>query len=685
MTQRNSVLKLLLLFVVAPCLFGQTQSSVARQAYQQGLGLYEDDFIVEGIRSFQEAIQANANYSEAYREIARGFFYLEEFDEARQYAQRALSLSPSDPQSLTLFGRILITLGETDQARQVFQQVLSRYPHNASARAGLGELSLAIGDVVSAESFYLQGLELAGTDEDRRVLLALAYIASQRGRLQTAEEYVNRAVQNDSQNPRVQVYAAQFYLNQGEVSQAQLHAQIALGLKSDYYPALQVLSQILVRQGNYQQAIEAIERLDMNRIEQPSLLYYTKAIAQFNLDRGSEALRSLHVNLQANPEDEFSRLFAEKIALYEYESQMDHPARTELAQYHFQKASDFMQRNRFDAAEYHLSRGLTLSPFSEQGRSLRASLFRLRSEYARYVNELEIMKDQLGMQTTEIDDRLEIYRDLLRDSVAVEWDVNQFSAPRNTTSMTFFIVRDDSSVIHGESDLLIGQHVMDRLYGSNRIEFQVADGIDELRYEPIQVESSAIAFEMARQAGSDYYILFSIEEGEDMIDITARLFLGRTGRQLERFRSLRSGVDRLREGVSDVSRQILDALPISATLLRRNFERGLINIGYIDGIDVGTSLIVLKSADIRLYTEDSSFEYSEGDVIGHAEVTAVDYLLSQVELDPSGFFDRMSQGDILIFPADEAETGTPQEQSPTDRNEASGLMQRVYEQVRSIK
>jgi hypothetical protein len=152
---------------------------------------------------------------------------------------------------------------------------------------------------------------------------------------------------------------------------------------------------------------------------------------------------------------------------------------------------------------------------------------------------------------------------------------------------------------------------------------------------------------------------------------------------------IRSGIGRVKDAVMELSDQIVSSLPLRGTLVRRNFERGLINIGYGDGLAPGDEFLVFKAGDLRLYTEDSIYDYSEEDVIGRARVARTDFLVSEIVIDHVGFFDRVSRGDIVIpapEPAEDGvESGGPESAAGPVPDDRGTLVGELYDRIRGIR
>ena len=305
--------------------------------------------------------------------------------------------------------------------------------------------------------------------------------------------------------------------------------------------------------------------------------------------------------------------------------------------------------------------------------------FRETSEYARYLNQLDFLKTQLQFSNTETIDDFEIYNDLLRDSVSQTWNVNQFVSERNNFRMAFF-VQQEGKILHSGVETLIAGHVMDQLYTSSRIEFIVPSGISSLSYEPIKTESNAESFARARAGNADYYLIFTVDERDGSIECRASLHLGRTGRQLQDFRVIRSGNTRIKDAVLQLSKGLLQMLPIRGTIVNRNFESALINLGRNDGLTEGSELLIIKPADLSLHTEAPDFDFDREDLVGIATISKSDVLISQVEVQPEGFFDQINIGDTVFIMAE----NNRDSMSPDSSSQRDSVTE-LYERIRTIR
>ncbi len=658
-------------FILLVCqLNAQTVRNDAVRFYQMGREALNQNRILDAIQFFQQSSEYNENYSDAYRETARAFYYLDELDEAEDYIMQALNLAPLDSRNLNLHGRILITGGKFDEAEIIFTDIISRERFNVEARIGLGELSAARGDIVQAREYYQDSLDLF--PDDYRVLLSLAFVYQEQGRLNRAEDYITAALDIESQNPWVYIYAANFFMRIGELSEAEPYALRALNLQENFIPALEILSRIYVKLEKYESAQLVLDQLDINALADNAHTLYTRALVEYYRNRTDEALRTLETILRDNPDNEIARLLLEDILLNEKD--FDDPQRITHADFHFARALEYVQRNQNQSARYHYNRGLMLEPFSPEGRRSYARFFRETGEYAQYVNQINFLRQQISVNNTSLDDDYEIYTDLLRNSVSRKWKTDQFTVERDKFNMILF-TNNESRVLHNELDRLIASLLMDQLYSSTRIDFAAQENTaGAFSFEPVHMDSDSEAFIRARTEQADYYLFLVINERTDSITASAELHLGRTGRMLQNFVVSRSGNTRIKDTVFQLSAHILQALPIRGSILERNFETALINLGQKDGLIAGDSLNIIKSADLAQNHVNLNFTYRQEDIVGTATVNRVDVLLSEVEIEPAGFFDNVNRGDTVFS------IGNPEiDDGITDNN--SGL----YELLRDIR
>ena len=147
------VLALSLAAMVCP-LWAQVKKT-AVSLYNQAYAMQQREDYYGAIETYQEALQMNAQYGDAWYNLAVCTFCLGEYDLSVQYADTAAKYSRNLTQVQNLKGLALIALGKISEARTVFNGVLAKYPNDIDARFGLAEI-----DRKSATLTHLSAMQI---------------------------------------------------------------------------------------------------------------------------------------------------------------------------------------------------------------------------------------------------------------------------------------------------------------------------------------------------------------------------------------------------------------------------------------------------------------------------------------------------------------------------------------------
>ena len=108
--------------------------------------------------------------------IARSYFALDEFEQARAYLQRCIELSPDSRTILAarlLLSEVLRNVGEYDGARQQLMDILRDAGENAEAHYQLGELYALQGDAARARAEWRLALRADPAHQKARTRLSM--------------------------------------------------------------------------------------------------------------------------------------------------------------------------------------------------------------------------------------------------------------------------------------------------------------------------------------------------------------------------------------------------------------------------------------------------------------------------------------------------------------------------------
>lgn len=164
----------------------------ARIHTELGAAYYERGNMAVALEHLRTAISSDPNYALAYSMLGLVYADLKENNRAQSSFERALSLAPNDPNINHNFGGFLCRTGREDESIKYFLQAvhnpLYRTPWRSYSAAGLCMLNK--GKVKEAEDFFERALKLE--QDDPTALLSMAQIRYRQGNLEEARKLVLR-------------------------------------------------------------------------------------------------------------------------------------------------------------------------------------------------------------------------------------------------------------------------------------------------------------------------------------------------------------------------------------------------------------------------------------------------------------------------------------------------------------
>ncbi len=620
-------------------LFSQNRES-ALGYYEAGQAAMLQEDWYTAAENFEECLRLHPSHAESTASLAECFYALGEFDQALSWVRKARTLARGNMGLANLEAFILTALGQLDAASSVVNGVLAREPYNKEALFVQAELAVARGRAGDAVLSYTDAVRRY--PDDRRLLISLAMVLGSLGETETARTYIERAIERHPEDYRVFYYAAYLDTQAGLFPSAARYAERALRLKPGYAPARSLLASVRYRAGQYNEASRLADECiaaDRNDIS----AWYLKGMSSVQMNRFQDAISVFSIALAIDPNDEFVRIALEDAIIRT--TNLEDPARSSWADYHFTKARDFSSRNFYREALFEYRRGLRINPYAADRKEY-ADLLRMQGYPSRYLEELKFIQD-LGLGSQTIDDAIEAYDSLLRDAVFRQWSIDPVLLASRHWNIAVFASPSSSAFYHADSSFVAAGFIKDILsHDRNSSPMNL-----ELRQN-----SYAAAFRTAREAGADYFLMVSVSENDRDISIKGEMFVARTGSAAASFSSYRTGSDRLRNASRNILDQLNNALPFRAELIKRQAAKGLIDKGKIDGIEPNTVFEIVRAGRISLQSEGIGLVYAPEDAAGSLIIESVDDEIAMGTLTRSGFFDRISEGDELVIPRESPET-----------------------------
>jgi TolB-like protein/cytochrome c-type biogenesis protein CcmH/NrfG len=221
-----------------PELVGSSENPEAHNAVLQSDFYFQQqtaDSVRKSISFLQEAVRLDPNYALAYAKLSQAWrqygasFAINDaskaYDEARQAADKAVSLAPDLPEVRMTVGLLAMNPGlDFAGGEKEFRRVLQSSPNNAVAKNGLALSLMAQGRLTEAEETCREALSLDP------LLTTLWYnlgrIMAGTGRYKEAEEACRKGLELQPGASRFHTYLATLDILQNRPAQAMANAQL---------------------------------------------------------------------------------------------------------------------------------------------------------------------------------------------------------------------------------------------------------------------------------------------------------------------------------------------------------------------------------------------------------------------------------------------------------------------------
>jgi tetratricopeptide (TPR) repeat protein len=359
----------------------------------------------------------------------------------------------------------------------------------------------------------------------------------------------------------------------------------------------------------------------------------------------------LETALNRDSDDYIARVALEEII--GAETELENPKRAEIADYHIRRAQAYSEEYRLSEARLEYRRALGLYPYSEEARVGYAETFLIEDFQAKYLQELAVLT-RLGMTSRYIEDRIEIYQSVLRNSPARRWNIDQFLIEKDRIPFSVYQIPSQHLLHHPEAPDYLLDAFNSSLLSSERIEITGTGA----------VRNYAEAFRRAREAGSDFFLLVRFQESDRSFASGADLYVSRTGTRIGMISAGTSGNDRVQRTFLRVTNDLEDRIPLIGSIVKKDRNRGLINLGAMEGVNTDSVFTVIKSGSLSSPDNQGRYLYPPGAVLGTFTVTATDDLISVGNLvtdtgSGTGLYDLITTGDTVIStPPEEMEDET---------------------------
>jgi tetratricopeptide (TPR) repeat protein len=190
--------------------------------------------------------------------LANAYQRMERPQEAERALRQALERDPENLRLLGALARILRQEGDYDAEIELYEEVLARYPHHHQTLVALGEAQLALEDLEGAINTFEMVEERY--PEDLQSVVRLGYLLFEARRFSEAVERFERVITASPEEYEVIFFLGVVQRRIGEIALA-IESFESIPEQHRYYPeARSQLASILERRGDYEKALEEVER-----------------------------------------------------------------------------------------------------------------------------------------------------------------------------------------------------------------------------------------------------------------------------------------------------------------------------------------------------------------------------------------------------------------------------------------
>lgn len=169
----------------------------ARIRLQLGISYYEQRQYPTALDEIKQALLADPGLADAYSVRALVYMDMGETRLAEENFQRAMQLSPNNPELSNNYGWFLCQNGRPKESLQYFEAALKNRSYQSPAKAlnNAGACSLKLKESVSAERYFVRAFQLDPGNPAVNANLAKVYF--ERHDYDRAHFYINRVIKAD--------------------------------------------------------------------------------------------------------------------------------------------------------------------------------------------------------------------------------------------------------------------------------------------------------------------------------------------------------------------------------------------------------------------------------------------------------------------------------------------------------
>ena len=251
----------------------------------------------EGINAMQKAVALSPQDPEAHSNMGVTLKELGRLDEAEASYNQAIALKPDYAEAYSNLGVTLQELGRLDEAEASYNQAIALKPDYADAHYNLGLTLQQIGRLDEAEACYNQAIVLK--PNFAQAFTNLGITLQELGRLDEAETSYNQAIVLMPNFAKTYCNLGVALKELGRLDEAEASFNQAIELKPDYAEAYLNLCELLENMNRADEILSLIRSISRKSFEKKADFLYYETLIEFqkeNYEKAAKLVEKININ-----------------------------------------------------------------------------------------------------------------------------------------------------------------------------------------------------------------------------------------------------------------------------------------------------------------------------------------------------------------------------------------------------
>ncbi len=248
--------------------------AIAQQVAKEGDTEYRRQEFDVAIKNYKESISYYPDYTIAYFKLARTYFKIKDYDNAKIYLIKNLLVNPNQEQSEKMLGDVFLRAGEIDSALTHYNNAIKINSNYSKAYYSLGTSLFKINDYAGAKNALQEALVL--DSNYAKAYNALGTVYQAQNNFELAVDNFNSCISLDGKSYDSYYRLSSVYNLLEKYELAKTSAKNCLNIKRNYAPAYFELGVSEKALGNNVAASSAFEKAKKDK--------NWRKLAQYELD-----------------------------------------------------------------------------------------------------------------------------------------------------------------------------------------------------------------------------------------------------------------------------------------------------------------------------------------------------------------------------------------------------------------